>query len=71
VHKQANVLAALSKSAHPGGLAALRDIDNAEDIDKAQLAIKAFEIDYGAKYAKAVARSSVRNRTVANVDSGW
>src|SRR5882724_3683000 len=36
------------------GLAALRD--NAEDIDKAQIAIKAFEIDYGAKYPKAVAK---------------
>jgi putative transposase len=55
-HKQANVLAALPKSAHPGALAALRDIYNAEDIDKAQLAVKAFEIDYGAKYPKAVAK---------------
>ena len=32
------------------------DIYNAEDIDKAQLAIKAFEADYGAKYPKAVAK---------------
>lgn len=55
-HKQANVLAALPKSAHPGALAALREIYNAEDIDKAQVAIKAFEIDYGAKYPKAVAK---------------
>ena len=55
-HKQANVLAALPKSAHPGGLAAMREIYNAEDIDKAQVAIKAFEIDYGAKYPKAVAK---------------
>jgi transposase-like protein len=55
-HKQGNVLAALPKSAHPGALAALKDIYNAEDIDKAQLAIKAFEIDYGAKYPKAVAK---------------
>ena len=31
----------------------MRDIYNAEDIDKAQVAIKAFEIDYGAKYPKA------------------
>ncbi|MDR3657910.1 MAG: IS256 family transposase [Mycobacterium sp.] len=54
-HRQANVLAALPKSAHPGALAALREIYNAEDIDKAQVAIKAFEIDYGAKYPKAVA----------------
>ena len=55
-HKQANVLAALPKSAHPGAIAAIREIYNAEDIDKAQVAIKAFEIDYGAKYPKAVAK---------------
>jgi putative transposase len=55
-HKQSNVLAALPKSAHPGALAALRDIYNAEDIDTAQVAIKAFELDYGAKYPKAVAK---------------
>jgi len=40
-------------------LAALREIYNAEDIDKAQVAIKAFEIDYGAKYPKAVSQSGV------------
>ena len=55
-HVQANVLAALPKSAHPGALAALREIYNAEDIDKAQVAIKAFAVDYGAKYPKAVAK---------------
>jgi putative transposase len=55
-HKQANVLAALPKSAHPGALAAMREIYNAEDIDKAQVAIKAFEVDYGTKYPKAVAK---------------
>ena len=33
-----------------------KDIYNAEDIDKAQVAIKAFEIDYGAKYPIAVAK---------------
>jgi transposase-like protein len=55
-HKQANVLAALPKSAHLGASAAIKDIYNAEDIDKAQVAIKAFEVDYGAKYPKAVAK---------------
>jgi transposase-like protein len=55
-HKQANVLAALPKTTHPGALSAMRDIYNAEDIDKAQVAIKAIEIDYGAKYPKAVAK---------------
>jgi putative transposase len=49
------VLAALRKSAYPGALAALKEIYNAEDIDKAQVAVKAFELDYGAKYRKAVA----------------
>ena len=55
-HKQANVLAALPKSAHPSALAAIKDIYNAEDIDKAQVAVKAFEVDFGAKYPKAVAK---------------
>jgi putative transposase len=55
-HKQANVLAGLPKSAHPGALAALRDIYNAENIDNAQIAIKAFEIGYSAKYPKVVAK---------------
>jgi putative transposase len=55
-HKQANVIAALPKSAHPGALAAIKEIYNAEDIDRAQVAIKAFEVDYGAKYPKAVAK---------------
>jgi putative transposase len=55
-HKQANVLAALPKSAHPAASAAIKDIYNAEDIDKAQVAIKAFEVDYGTKYPKAVAK---------------
>jgi len=34
----------------------MKDMYTAEDIDKAQVAIKAFEIDYGAKYPKAVAK---------------
>jgi transposase-like protein len=54
--KQANVLATLPKSAHPAALAALKDIYNADDIDKAQVAVKAFEVDFGAKYPKAVAK---------------
>lgn len=55
-HKQANVLAALPKSAHPNALAAMKEIYNAEDIDKATVAIAAFEKAYGAKYPKAVAK---------------
>lgn len=55
-HKQANVLAALPKSAHSGALATLKEIYNAEAIDKARVAVKAFELDYGAKYPRAVAK---------------
>ncbi|MBF6202122.1 IS256 family transposase, partial [Nocardia cyriacigeorgica] len=40
-HKQANVLAALPKSAPPGALAAMKEIIGAEDIEKAQVAIAA------------------------------
>ncbi|MGI5219271.1 IS256 family transposase [Nocardia sp. CA-290969] len=55
-HKQGNVLAALPKSAHPGAVAAMKEIYNAEDADSARLAITAFERDYGAKFPKAVAK---------------
>ena len=55
-HKQANVLAALPEVSAPRCAGGLKDIYNAEDIDKAQVAIKAFEIGYGAKYPKAVAK---------------
>lgn len=54
--RSVNALAALAKSTHPSAIAAMRDIYNAEDIDKAQLAVKAFDIDYGKKYPKAVAK---------------
>ena len=54
-HKQANVIAGLPKSAHPGAPAAIKDIYNTDDIDHTQTAIKAFETDY-AKYPKAVAK---------------
>lgn len=57
-NKASNVLAALPKSAHPGAVAAMKDIYMAEDIDEAQLAVKAFEIDYGAKYPKAVTKTT-------------
>jgi len=55
-HKQANVLAALPKSAHPSAIGAMREIYNAEDIDHAQVAVKALALDCGAKYPKAVAK---------------
>ncbi|HEX2706645.1 MAG TPA: IS256 family transposase [Solirubrobacterales bacterium] len=53
-HKSANVLAALPKSAHPGAIKAMQEIYNAEDIDHARVAVKAFKIDYGTKFPKAV-----------------
>src|SRR5690625_4513790 len=34
----------------------LKEIYNAEDLDHAQVAVKAFELDYGTKYPKAVAK---------------
>jgi putative transposase len=40
-HKQANVLAALPKSAYPGALATMGEIYNADDTDSAKLAVKA------------------------------
>ncbi len=52
-HKQGNILSTLPKSAHPGAVAAIKDIHYAENIDKAQIAIKAFKVDYGAKYPEA------------------
>ena len=56
VHKTANVLAALPKSAHPGAKAALAEIWGAEDKTHAQLAAKRFADLYGAKFGKAVAK---------------
>ena len=55
-HVQANVLAALPKSAHPGAKAALVEIYQAEDRAHALAAAKAFEADYGAKWPKAIAK---------------
>ena len=55
-HKSANVLAALPKSAHPGAILAMQQIYNAEDLDHAKVAAKAFAIDYGTKFPNAVAK---------------
>jgi transposase-like protein len=54
VHKTANVLDALPKSAQPGAKKAIQDIYNAEDRDHAVQAIKTFAKLYGAKFPKAV-----------------
>jgi putative transposase len=56
-HKSANVLGALPRSAHPGAKKALAEIWNAEDRRHALDAVSSFKAAYGAKFAKAVARS--------------
>ncbi|WP_181803068.1 IS256 family transposase [Streptomyces shenzhenensis] len=54
VHKTANVLDSMPKSAQPGAKKAIQDIYNAEDKQHAQAAIKTFSRLYGAKFPKAV-----------------
>ncbi|MFI1794332.1 IS256 family transposase [Streptomyces olivaceoviridis] len=54
VHKTANVLDSMPKSAQPGAKKAIQDIYNAEDRDHAEAAIKTFVQLYGAKFPKAV-----------------
>ncbi|WSE09219.1 IS256 family transposase [Streptomyces sp. NBC_01445] len=54
VHKTANVLDSLPKSAQPAAKKAIQDICNAEDKEHAARAVKAFEKQYKAKFPKAV-----------------
>ncbi|MFH8739317.1 MULTISPECIES: IS256 family transposase [unclassified Streptomyces] len=54
VHKTANVLDSLPKSAQPAAKKAIQDIYNAEDRDHAAQAVKVFARQYGAKFPKAV-----------------
>jgi len=56
VHKLANVVDGLPKTAHPAAKNAIAEIYNAEDKDQASRAIRAFERQYGAKFPKAVAK---------------
>jgi putative transposase len=56
VHKAANVLNALPKSAQPAARAALAEIRDAEDREHALEAIEVFRRDYEAKWPKAVAK---------------
>jgi transposase-like protein len=56
VHKTANVLAALPKSAHPAAKKALTEIWNAEHRRGALEAATRFETAYGAKFPKAAAK---------------
>ena len=55
-HKMANVLNCLPNSAQPGAKRVLAEIYNAEDADHARAAVNAFELDYAAKWPKAVAK---------------
>jgi putative transposase len=56
VHKAANVLNALPKSAQPAARRALAEIRDAEDREHALAAMETFARDYGAKWPKAVAK---------------
>jgi transposase-like protein len=54
VHKMANVMNALPKSAQPAARAALCEVRDAEDRAHAEAALKSFVKDYEAKWPKAV-----------------
>jgi putative transposase len=56
VHKTANALDALPKSAQPAAKRAIQEIYNAEDKEHAARAVRDFERAYGAKYPKVVKR---------------
>ncbi|MGW0556734.1 IS256 family transposase [Streptomyces sp. NPDC002926] len=56
VHKTANVLDALPKSAQPAAKRAIQEIYNAEDKEHAAKAVATFAKQYGAKYPKVVKR---------------
>lgn len=56
VHKTANCLDALPKSAQPAAKRAIQEIYNAEDKEHAARAVAAFAKQYGAKYPKVVRR---------------
>ncbi len=56
VHKAANVLNVLPKSAQPAARRAIAEIRDATDRAHALKAIEVFAVDYGAKWPKAVAK---------------
>ncbi len=56
VHKVANVLNALPKSAHPSARRMVADIRDAEDRDHALVAIDAFAAEFAVRWPKAVAK---------------
>ena len=54
VHKMANVMNALPKSAQPAARAALKEVRDAEDRQHAEKALEQFVKDYEAKWPKAI-----------------
>ena len=56
VHKLANVMNALPKSAQPAARAALKELRDAEDREHAETALDQFVKDYEAKWPKATAK---------------
>ncbi|MET7320534.1 IS256 family transposase [Streptomyces sp. NPDC005549] len=54
VHRTADVLGPMPKSAQPGAKKAIQDIYNAEGRDHAEVAVRTFAKLYGAKFPKAV-----------------
>jgi transposase-like protein len=56
VHKAANVLSALPKSAHPSARRALAEIRDAEDRQHAEMAVRAFTDAFAVKWPKAAAK---------------
>lgn len=56
--KTANVLDSLPKSAQPAAKKAIQDIYNAEDREHAAEAVQAFAKQYGAKFPKAVKKTT-------------
>jgi transposase-like protein len=53
VHKMANVMDTLPKSAQPAARAALKEVRDAEDKEHAEKALESFVKDYEAKWPKA------------------
>ena len=56
VHKNANILDALPKSLQPLAKKMLAEVRDAEDLDDARAAAKAFEAEFRAKFPKATAK---------------
>ena len=67
VHKMANVMNALPKSAQPAARAALQEVRDAEDREHAEKALERFVKDYEAKWPKAVGEGHQGPRGTAGV----